>query len=151
MGASYQWVSTFWLSVTACGSELTLTQVMAWFLLAPIHHLNQWWLIIGEIMCNSPEGNFTGNAMKFIHARIQLDLTGAIGLNIFGISDMRFNTGQYNIILHVIQNDKWRTLLIKKTGTLHNFESQTLPTMALSVRFGKWFDYVGQLSVFWHY
>ena len=40
----------------------TLVQVMAWCLMAPNHYLNQYWLIINEILLCSPEGNFTGNA-----------------------------------------------------------------------------------------
>ena len=40
----------------------TLTQVMACFLLAPSHNLNQCWLIISEVQWQSPEANSTRNS-----------------------------------------------------------------------------------------
>ena len=36
----------------------TLVQVMAWCLTAPSHYLNQCWLIINEVLWQSPETNF---------------------------------------------------------------------------------------------
>ena len=42
----------------------TLAQVMAWCLMAPSHYLNQYWLIISEVLWNSPEGNFKENAQN---------------------------------------------------------------------------------------
>ena len=43
-------------------SRSTLAQVMACCLMAPSHYLNQCWLIVGEVLWHSPEGNFTWNA-----------------------------------------------------------------------------------------
>ena len=40
----------------------TLVQVMACFLMAPSHSLNQCWLVISEILWYSPLGDCTGNA-----------------------------------------------------------------------------------------
>ena len=40
-------------------SGSTLAQVMACCLMAPSHHLTQWWLLICEIFLHSPESNFT--------------------------------------------------------------------------------------------
>ena len=42
-------------------SGSTLAHVMACCLTAPSHYLNQCWLIIGEVLWHSPEGNFTWN------------------------------------------------------------------------------------------
>ena len=38
------------------GTESTLAQVMACCLMAPSHYLNQCWLIISKVLCNSSEG-----------------------------------------------------------------------------------------------
>ena len=43
-------------------SESTLVQVMAWCLTAPIHYLNQCWLIIKGVLWYSPYNIFTGSA-----------------------------------------------------------------------------------------
>ena len=40
----------------------TMAQVMAWCLVAPIHYLNQCWLIISEVPYHSHESNFTESA-----------------------------------------------------------------------------------------
>ena len=40
----------------------TLVQLMACCLMAPRHHLNQYWLIISEVLWHSPEGNFIWKA-----------------------------------------------------------------------------------------
>ena len=39
-------------------SRSTLAQIMTCCLTAPIHYLNQCWLIISEVQWQSPEGNF---------------------------------------------------------------------------------------------
>ena len=44
----------------------TLIQVMACYLSAPSHYLNQYWLIISKIMWFSPEGYFTENIQDII-------------------------------------------------------------------------------------
>ena len=53
-----------WLSDTMrhIGSWSTLVHVMAWYLMAPSHYLNQCWLIIKGILCYSPEINFKRSA-----------------------------------------------------------------------------------------
>ena len=43
------------------GSRSTLAQVMAWCLTAPSHYLNQFWLMIGEVLWHSPDSNLTKN------------------------------------------------------------------------------------------
>ena len=58
--------------------RLTLLQVMASCLTAPCHYMNQYWLIITEIKCFSPEDSFTGNvfildmSLQIINLRLQL-------------------------------------------------------------------------------
>ena len=48
-------------------SWLTLVQVMAWCLMAPSPYLNQSWLVTSNVLCHSPEGNFTRNAQYTIN------------------------------------------------------------------------------------
>ena len=62
----------------------TLIPVIACFLTAPSHHLNQCCLIISEVLWHSPEVNFTGNAqdihemsLKITNLRLQPHLPGA--------------------------------------------------------------------------
>ena len=43
-------------------SGSTLAQVMAWWLTAPSHYLNQCWLIMNGVLWYSPYNNFTGSA-----------------------------------------------------------------------------------------
>ena len=43
-----------------------LVQVMAYWLTAPSHHLNIYWLIISDVAWHSPEGNFTGKALYIL-------------------------------------------------------------------------------------
>ena len=56
-------VNSFWPSDTIwCHrSGSTLAQVMAWCLTAASHYLNQYWLIISEVLWHSPKNNFTGS------------------------------------------------------------------------------------------
>ena len=51
--------NTIWW-VTKSGS--TLSQIMAFCLMAPIHYLDQCWILISEVLWHSPEGNFTASA-----------------------------------------------------------------------------------------
>ena len=44
-----------------------LVLLMACCLPPPSHWLNQWWLIIGEVLWHSPEGNFTENTQNPWH------------------------------------------------------------------------------------
>ena len=41
------------------GSRSTLAQVLACCLTAPSHYLNQCWLMINEVLCHSPDSDFT--------------------------------------------------------------------------------------------
>ena len=41
----------------------TLSQTMAYCLMAPSHYLNQCWLIIIQVLWHSPKCNFTGNVL----------------------------------------------------------------------------------------
>ena len=43
-------------------SGSTLAKVMACYLTAPSHYLNQCWLLISEVLWHSPESNFTASA-----------------------------------------------------------------------------------------
>ena len=45
----------------------TMVQVMAWCLTAPSHHLNQWWLIISQVLWYITECSLTGNAQDINH------------------------------------------------------------------------------------
>ena len=56
-----QWINSLWPSdaIWQHISESTLAQVMACCLMAPSHYLNQCWLIISEVLWQSPRGNFT--------------------------------------------------------------------------------------------
>ena len=71
----------------------TLAQVIAHCLMAPSYYLNQCWLIISEVLCHSPQGNFTGNTrdiypwheLKINNLRLQLHLPGAKELTHFNI------------------------------------------------------------------
>ena len=57
-------VNSLWPSDTIYRhrSESNLAQVMACYLMAPIHYLNQCWLTISGFLWHSPDRNFTGNA-----------------------------------------------------------------------------------------
>ena len=44
----------------------TLVQVMAYCLTAPSHYLNQFWLLINEVLWYSPESNFPKGAQAVI-------------------------------------------------------------------------------------
>ena len=44
----------------------TFAQVMACFLIAPSHYINQCWLLISEVLWHSPENNFTLSAQATI-------------------------------------------------------------------------------------
>ena len=60
-------------------SGLISVQVMVFCLMAPSHHLNQWWLIISEVLWHSREGNFIGNfryKFEMIISRWQTHLPG---------------------------------------------------------------------------
>ena len=48
-------------------SGSTLAQVMACCLMAPSHHLNQFWLIISKVEWHSSKGNFTGDTSAISH------------------------------------------------------------------------------------
>ena len=80
--------STLWpsYSIWHQRSWSTLLQVMAWFLMAPSHHLNQCWLIISEVLWHHwPEDSLTGNAqdispwcdLKITKLRLLTHLPGA--------------------------------------------------------------------------
>ena len=45
----------------------TLVLVMACYIMAPNHYMNQCWIIISEVLWYSPEGNFTGNAQDIYY------------------------------------------------------------------------------------
>ena len=45
----------------------TLAQVMAWYLMAPSHYLNQCWLIISKVQWHPSESNFTTDASAISH------------------------------------------------------------------------------------
>ena len=64
------WVlNLLWSSDALCWhrSRSTLAQVMAWCLMAPSHCLNQYWLIICEVLWHLPEGgNFNGNNGRYL-------------------------------------------------------------------------------------
>ena len=47
-------------------SGSTLAQVMACYLMAPSHYLNQCWSLISEVLWNSPESNFIVSAQDAI-------------------------------------------------------------------------------------
>ena len=53
-----EWVNSSWPSgaMWQLRSGSTLAQVMASCLMAPSHYLNQYWLIISEVVWHSPEG-----------------------------------------------------------------------------------------------
>ena len=61
---SYSLVNSLWASDTIWRhrSGSTLAQIMACCLMAPSYHLNQYWLLSGEIMWHSPESYFTEGA-----------------------------------------------------------------------------------------
>ena len=70
-------------------SGSTLAQVMACYLMAPSLYLNQYWLIISEVLWHSPEGNFTGDAkdildmsLKITDLRLQPHLPGVNELKV---------------------------------------------------------------------
>ena len=46
-------------------SRSTLVQVMACCLVAPSHYLNQCWLLVSDVLCHSPESNFTVLRLQF--------------------------------------------------------------------------------------
>ena len=48
-------------------SGSTLAQIMACCLTAPIHYLNQCWLIISKVLWHTSEGNFIRNTSATIH------------------------------------------------------------------------------------
>ena len=56
-------------------SGSTLAQVMACYLTAPSHYLNQCWLIISKIQCHSSEGNFERDALAIILTKVTLKIT----------------------------------------------------------------------------
>ena len=64
-------------------SGSTLGQVMAWWLMAPSHYLNQCWIFISEVLWHSPESNFTMYIMglKIILLKQLPHLPGANELN----------------------------------------------------------------------
>ena len=58
-----QWINTLWPSdvIWRQVPRSTLAQVMACCLTAPSHYLNQYWLMIREVLWHSPDSNFTEN------------------------------------------------------------------------------------------
>ena len=64
----------------------TLVKVMAWCLPSPSHYLNQYWLIISNVMWYSHEDSFTGNIqdiypwydLKITNMRPQTHLQGTV-------------------------------------------------------------------------
>ena len=59
-----QCVKCFWScdAIWQHRSGSTLNQVIACYLTAPGHYLNQCWLTISEVLWHSSEGDFTGNS-----------------------------------------------------------------------------------------
>ena len=49
------------------GSGSTLARLMAWCLMAPSHHLYQYWLLITTVQWDSSEGSFTRDAPAINH------------------------------------------------------------------------------------
>ena len=49
------------------GSGSTLARLMAWCLMAPSHHLYQYWLLITTVQWDSSEGSFTRDALAINH------------------------------------------------------------------------------------
>ena len=60
-------LNSFWPSdaIWRYRSRSTLARVMACFLTARSHYLNQRWLLTSEVLRHSPESKFTSNAEKF--------------------------------------------------------------------------------------
>ena len=63
--ASFSYPST--LSINSMWPSNTLVQLMACFLMAPSHYLNQCWLSIIMVLRHSNKGNCTGNAHESNH------------------------------------------------------------------------------------
>ena len=73
--------------VTPCGDtdvrcRSTLTRVMACYLTAPTHYLNQCWLISNEVLWHSPLDYFTGNA-QYISLYINLTISNLWSQSLF--------------------------------------------------------------------
>ena len=62
-------VNSLWPSDVICrqGSRSTLAQVMACCLTAPSHYLNQYWLMISEVLWHSADKKFTENTSDIYH------------------------------------------------------------------------------------
>ena len=61
-------INTLWPSdaIWQHRSGSTVAQVKAWCLTAPSHYLNQWWLLISEVVWHPSEGNFTASTQDAI-------------------------------------------------------------------------------------
>ena len=63
------WLNSSWLSDAICRhrSGSTLAHVMACFLMAPSHYLNQCWPTISKVQWHSSEGNSTRDTLTISH------------------------------------------------------------------------------------
>ena len=62
-----QWVNSLWHSsaIWQHRSGSTLVQIMAWCLMAPGHYLNQCWLLINRVLCNTLNAHDNDNYYVF--------------------------------------------------------------------------------------
>ena len=81
-------------------SGSTLVQVMAWFVMAPSHCLNQCWLLISGDQWHSPDSNFTASAQATILHNDWLDWICLMTTHVLqDISAVLFYTMSLKIIL----------------------------------------------------
>ena len=79
------WYRGYLNVVSGLRSALTLAQVVACFLMAPSHYLNQCWLIISEVQWQSPVCNLTIGkiSLKFTYQKCNSNLLGDNGLILY--------------------------------------------------------------------
>ena len=108
-----QFVTSLWPSdaIWQHTSGSTLAQVMAWYLTAPSHYLNQCWLIMIEVMWHLPENKllFYARIVKITHFRLLPHLPGASELKHWNLIDkVQFNFKMFIANNYSVNKCRWK-------------------------------------------